>query len=140
MNSHEDLNDFAREVRRMMFRFLGGIIVIVVLVLVGCQYLLAAELSFQWTPNVENTDGYRLYKVSGQGRTLVSDIAGGSVSTATVNELEDTACQTYFLTAYNNQMESGPSNTAGWCPTVTPPAIIQPGTPSTFLITITPVQ
>jgi len=101
----------------------------------------AEQLNFQWTPNSDSTQGYYLYETNGSDRELLLTLDNQNTSTAQLEQVDDGNCHTYFLTAYNENLESEPSDTATWCPdSEIPGVVVRPGKPATFMITITPVQ
>ncbi len=89
----------------------------------------AAEATFTWTPNTENTSGYKL--VMDSGSNVIEDIPGIESNTVTVTVTDD--CHSFALFAYNDNDESILSDFATWCPP-SPKAV------GTFVITVEQVR
>ena len=94
----------------------------------------AQDLTFGWTPNTDDTEGYYLYTTDGSSRTRVQTVPGIATERTTYTQEDESSCVTFFLTAFNDDMESAPSDTATWCPGEIPVVTIRPGQPTTFII------
>lgn len=91
------------------------------------------ELRFSWTPNPDNTEGYRM--VMDTPDNVIQEIPGIATGTTTVEVYEDTVCHSFALRAYNGVGESGVSNFVTWCPE--PPET--PAVPQQYRITVEPL-
>jgi len=92
----------------------------------------AAEATFTWTPNTENTTGYKL--VMDSGANIIQDIPGIESNTVTVTITDE--CHSFALFAYNDSTVNNTSllsDFATWCPP-SPKAI------GTFVITVAQVK
>ena len=101
-------------------------LLIVLLTFFACSNANATDLTFTWTPNADNTDGYSL--VMGSGTNVVQDVPGRETSTTTFDtDVEE--CISFGLIAYvgsgEDRLESKVSEIAIVCPeSKTPPAAI----------------
>jgi hypothetical protein len=101
-----------RRKRKMYFASLrfGPLTGLASLLLLGCTVLIfgcTRTKSLSWQDTSENELGFRIYRVSGQTKTLVGEVAP-NVTRFTDQDAPSDAC--YIVTAFNAAGESAPSN------------------------------
>jgi len=111
-----------------MFKFdcPGKRLLIAILLLLAPALASAGDITFIWQPSNDNVLGYRLY--NGDHNVVVDAIPADQ---HTVTTTAPDKCTSYYLTAYNDEVESDPSTIAAYCPP--PPTLAVPGK---FIITV----
>ena len=104
------------------------LIVLIAVLLISSQAY-ADDITFTWANYTDQTiDGFKLK--DHEHHVLINNIPKTATSVS-IEEPND--CETYYLTAYKGDLESGASTIVPYC---TKPDVIM--IPSTFNITITP--
>ena len=86
----------------------------------------------------EAASSFNLYERTSDGKELLATVTDPAAREFDfTDDLNETDCHTYFMTADYNGVESQPSDGMSWCPeTVLPPYKERPSAPTTITITI----